>query len=125
MLRFGIPGDYPPFGNFDKTSEQWTGIDVDEASNMAKALGVRLVIVKTSWPSLLSDLQTGQFDIAGGGISIVIERQKDAFFSTPLLRDGKTPHHSMRECRSFLITCRYRQARRPGDNSPRGNQRKF
>lgn len=91
MLRFGIPGDYPPFGNFDKTSEQWTGIDVDEASNMAKALGVRLVIVKTSWPSLLSDLQTGRFDIAGGGISITIERQKDAFFSTPILRDGKTP----------------------------------
>jgi cyclohexadienyl dehydratase len=58
---------------------------------MAKALGVRLVIVKTSWPSLLTDLQAGQFDIAGGGISITIERQKDAFFSTPILRDGKTP----------------------------------
>jgi cyclohexadienyl dehydratase len=91
MLRFGIPGDYLPFGNFGKTSEQWTGIDVDEASNMAKALGVRLVIVKTSWPSLLSDLQTGQFDIAGGGVSITIERQKDAFFSTPLLSRWQDP----------------------------------
>jgi hypothetical protein len=55
-LRFGIPGDYPPFGEFDKQSGQWTGIDVDVASAMARALGVRLDIVKTSWPSLLSDL---------------------------------------------------------------------
>jgi cyclohexadienyl dehydratase len=90
-LRFGIPGDYPPFGRLDKTSGQWTGIDVDEAAGMAKALGVRLVIVRTSWPSLLPDLKAGQFDIAGGGISITMERQKDAFFSTPILQDGKTP----------------------------------
>src|ERR1700739_5023201 len=54
-LRFGIPGDYPPFGTLDKASGRWTGIDVDEAAGMAKALGVRLVIVRTSWPSLLSD----------------------------------------------------------------------
>jgi cyclohexadienyl dehydratase len=90
-LRFGIPGDYPPFGRFDEKSGQWTGLDIDEASAMAKALGVRLVFVQTSWPSLLSDLQAGKFDIAGGGISITLDRQKHAFFSTPILRDGKTP----------------------------------
>lgn len=91
VLRFGVPGDYPPFGFFDEKSGQWTGIDIDEASAMAKAMGVRLVFVKTSWPSLLSDLQAGKFDIAGGGISITLDRQKRAFFSTPTLQDGKTP----------------------------------
>jgi cyclohexadienyl dehydratase len=90
-LRFGIPGDYPPFGAFDEKSGRWTGIDIDEASAMAKALGVHLVFVKTSWPSLLSDLYAGKFDIAGGGISISLDRQKHAFFSTPILQDGKTP----------------------------------
>lgn len=89
-LEFGIPGDYPPFGSFDKSTGQWTGIDVDEASAMAKALGVRLVIVKTSWPTLSADLQAGKFDIAGGGISVTLERQKHFFFSTPILEDGKT-----------------------------------
>lgn len=98
-LRFGIPGDYPPFGRFDEKSGQWTGIDIDEASAMAKALGVRLIIVKTSWPSLLSDLKAGMFDIAGGGISITLDRQKHAFFSTPILQDGKTP---ITRCRSIL-----------------------
>lgn len=90
-LRFGIPGDYPPFGWFDEKSGQWAGIDIDEASAMARALKVRVVFVKTSWPSLLPDLQAGKFDIAGGGISITLDRQKYAFFSTPLLQDGKTP----------------------------------
>jgi len=90
-LQFGIPGDYAPFGSLDKSTGEWTGIDVDEASAMAKALGVRLVIVKTSWPTLSADLQEGKFDIAGGGISVTLERQKHAFFSTPILEDGKTP----------------------------------
>jgi cyclohexadienyl dehydratase len=52
---------------------------------------VRLVFVKTSWPSLLSDLQVGKFDLAGGGISVTRDREKSAFFSTPILQDGKTP----------------------------------
>jgi cyclohexadienyl dehydratase len=90
-LQFGIPGDYAPFGVLDKNTNQWSGMDIDEATSMAKALGVRLEIVKTSWPTLLSDLQAGKFDIAGGGISISLERQKYAFFSTPILQDGKTP----------------------------------
>jgi cyclohexadienyl dehydratase len=90
-LRFGIPGDYPPFGSFDNASGRWTGIDIDEAAGMAKALGVHLEIVKTTWPTLLSDLLGGKFDIAGGGVSISLERQRHAFFSTPILQDGKTP----------------------------------
>jgi ABC-type amino acid transport substrate-binding protein len=37
-LRFGIPGGYPPFGKFDEKSGRSTGIDIDEAAAMAKAL---------------------------------------------------------------------------------------
>ena len=100
-LRFGVPGDYPPFGSFDNASGQWTGIDIDEAANMAKALGVHLEIVKTSWPSLLSDLLAGKFDIAGGGVSVTLERQKHSFFSTPILQDGKTPIALCRNANRF------------------------
>ncbi len=89
-LLFGIPGDYAPFGRLDKATGEWMGIDVDEANAMAKALGVRLEIVRTSWPTLAADLEAGKFDIAGGGISITLDRQKHFFFSTPILEDGKT-----------------------------------
>jgi cyclohexadienyl dehydratase len=39
----------------------------------------------------MSDLADGNFDIAAGGISVTLARQKEAFFSTPILQDGKTP----------------------------------
>lgn len=89
-LRVGMPGDYLPFGLRDKTTGQWKGLDVDEAVIMAKALGVKLEIVQTSWPALMSDLLAGKFDLGAGGVSITLERQKAAFFSTAILEDGKT-----------------------------------
>ncbi len=91
VLRVGMPGDYRPFGLHDQTGGTWQGLDVDEAQAMAAALGVRLVLVQTSWKMLLPDLLAGRFDIGAGGVSVTLKRQTQAFFSTPLLRDGKTP----------------------------------
>jgi cyclohexadienyl dehydratase len=90
-LRVGMPGDYLPFGLHDKANGQWEGLDVDEARAMAKALGVKLELVQTSWPALMPDLLAGKFDVAAGGVSVTLARQKAAFFSTPILQDGKTP----------------------------------
>ncbi len=39
----------------------------------------------------MSDLGGDRFDLAIGGVSVSLERQKKAFFSIPYLRDGKTP----------------------------------
>ena len=58
---------------------------------LAKALGVKLELVPTTWPSLMKDLGDDRFDIAMGGVSISLDRQKKALFSLPYLRDGKTP----------------------------------
>jgi len=90
-LRVGMPGDYLPFALRDHATGQWQGLDVDEVGAMAKALGLKLEIVQTSWPNLMSDLRDGKFDIAAGGISVTLARQKTAFFSTPIIEDGKTP----------------------------------
>jgi cyclohexadienyl dehydratase len=54
-------------------------------------LGVKLEIVKTSWSTLLPDFTSGKCDIAVGGISVSLERQKKAFFSTAYMVNGKTP----------------------------------
>ncbi len=43
----------------------------------------------TTWRSLAQDLTGGAFDIAMGGVSITLDRQKVGFFSAPYLRDGK------------------------------------
>ena len=59
--------------------------------NLAQSLGVRLEIVKTSWSTLKSDLETNSFDIAMGGITITLDRQKMGLFSNPVFSSGKTP----------------------------------
>ena len=89
-LRVGLTEDYRPFSIAD-ASGNVEGIDVDMANDLAKSLGVKLEIVKTSWPTLQSDLLAGKFDIAMGGITITLARQKVGLFSTPVFSSGKTP----------------------------------
>ena len=90
VLRVGLTEDYRPF-SFVDASGKVEGIDVDMAMSLAQSLGVRLEIVKTSWSALKSDLETDSFDIAMGGITITLDRQKTGLFSNPVFSSGKTP----------------------------------
>ncbi len=90
-LRVGMTGDYRPFSLADKAANTTEGLDVDLAGGMARALGVKLEIVPTTWSTLMADLAAQKFDVGAGGISVTLERQKTAFFSLPLMRTGKTP----------------------------------
>ncbi len=90
VLRVGSTGDYKPFSaRVDDGS--FVGLDIALAADLAKSLGVRLQVVPTSWGSMMADLGSDRFDLAMGGISVSLERQKKAWFSIPYLRDGKTP----------------------------------
>jgi cyclohexadienyl dehydratase len=88
-LLVGMTGDYRPFSVRDKDNGNFSGLDVDMAADLAATLGVKLEIVPTTWSALLSDLQSGRFDIGMGGISITLPRQRVAFFSRPVMRAGK------------------------------------
>ena len=90
ILRVGLTEDYRPF-SFAEASGKVEGIDVDMAVSLAQSLGVRLEIVKTSWSTLKSDLEANSFDIAMGGITITLDRQKIGLFSNPVFSSGKTP----------------------------------
>jgi cyclohexadienyl dehydratase len=90
-LRVGMTGDYKPFAYLDKSSGKFIGFDVDMAEALAKALGVQVDYIQTSWPQLAKDFEADKFDIAMGGVSITLDRQKKGFFSAPILREGKTP----------------------------------
>jgi chorismate mutase-like protein len=89
-IRIGTTGDYKPF-SYRPEGGQFVGLDVDLAADLAETLGVRLGLVQTSWPTLMKDLQADRFDMALSGISVSLERQKQALFSLPYLKDGKTP----------------------------------
>jgi cyclohexadienyl dehydratase len=91
ILRVGTTGDYRPFTALDKKSGEYSGFDIDMARSLAQALGVKIEFIPTAWSNLAKDLAAGDFDIAMGGVSVTLDRQRRGFFSAPTMRDGKTP----------------------------------
>ena len=91
VLKVCTTGDYKPFTYLDPAKGEYEGIDIDMARDLAAALGVKAEFVKTSWKTLMADFTGGACDMAMGGISVTLPRQKQAFFSIPIDVDGKTP----------------------------------
>ncbi|WP_242468196.1 transporter substrate-binding domain-containing protein [Burkholderia plantarii] len=88
-LRICTTGDYRPYSYY-RPDGRFEGIDIDLAESLARSLGVRAEFVKTSWRALTSDF-IAKCDVAVGGISTTLDRQKRAFFTRPTMQDGKTP----------------------------------
>jgi cyclohexadienyl dehydratase len=88
-LRVCMTGDYKPF-TFYRPDRSFEGMDVELAQSLAKSLGVEAQFIKTSWSKLMDDF-IAQCDIGMGGVSITLDRQKKAAFSTPTMVDGKAP----------------------------------
>ena len=88
-LRVCTPGDYKPFSSV-RGDGGYEGLDIDLVNASAKALGVEVEIVRTAWPSLMKDFLE-RCDVAVGGISVTLERQKSAFFTAPYMVNGKAP----------------------------------
>jgi len=88
-LRVGTTGDYSPFSYLK--GDDYVGIDIELAQDLAASLEVELAFVKTSWPTLMEDLAKGSFDIGMSGISKNLQRQKVALFSESYHSGGKTP----------------------------------
>jgi cyclohexadienyl dehydratase len=87
-LRVCTPGDYTPFAL--QKGEAFEGLDVDLVQSAAKGLGAEAVFVKSAWPTLMKDF-IEKCDVAVGGISVSLDRQKTAFFSDPYMVNGKAP----------------------------------
>lgn len=88
-IRVCSPGDYKPF-SYAKPDGTFEGIDIDLVQSAAKALGVEVAMVKSSWPTLMNDFLE-KCDIAVGGISVSTERAKKAGFSMAYMVNGKAP----------------------------------
>src|SRR5258708_5154484 len=77
-LRIGTTGDYKPFSFLNPETKAFEGIDIDMARALAASLGAEPRFVQTAWPTLMADAAADKFDIAMGGISVTLERQKTA-----------------------------------------------
>ncbi|AUZ45405.1 transporter substrate-binding domain-containing protein [Pseudomonas orientalis] len=83
-------GDYMPYTSLGADG-RYQGIDIAMAESLAKSLNATITWVPTTWKTLMPDFLAQRCDIAVGGISVSLERQKKAFFSQPLGVDGKIP----------------------------------
>ncbi|WP_295946653.1 transporter substrate-binding domain-containing protein [uncultured Xanthomonas sp.] len=90
VLRVCTTGDYAPYSRLRRDGT-YEGIDIALAQSLADSLEVKLQWVPTRWPTLLPDLRADRCDIAVGGISVSLPRQRQAWFSAVLEVDGKIP----------------------------------
>lgn len=88
VLRIGTPADYAPFAV--ASGDRVSGADVQLAADLAAALGLAPVFVRTSWATLLDGLAADHFDLVVGGVSATPSRLARAQASVPLSRSGKT-----------------------------------
>ncbi len=91
ILRVGTTGDYPPLTYYNPQTKKFSGTDIENAKALGKYIGRKVVFIKTSWPTLSSDLMANKFDIAMGGISSSPERTQQFLQSDPIMKDGKIP----------------------------------
>src|SRR5450830_956592 len=75
-------GDYKPYTSL-RADGRYEGIDIAMAESLAKSLNAKITWVPTTWKTLMPDFLAQRCDIAVGGISVSLERQKKAFFSHP------------------------------------------
>ena len=90
VLKVCTPGDYRPF-SYAVSDGVYEGLDIDLMQSLASSLAVKVEYVKTTWANLLPDFVARKCDIAVGGISVTLDRQKQASFSTAYMVNGKTP----------------------------------
>jgi len=90
-LRVGTTGDFKPFSYLNPATNEYEGHDIDAAKLLAESLGVKVEFVKTTWPTLLRDLQDNTYDVAMCGITRNLVRQRAAALTHPYINVGKSP----------------------------------
>ncbi|PNY79440.1 transporter substrate-binding domain-containing protein [Deinococcus koreensis] len=87
-LRVAMSGEYPPFSQ-PAPDGTLTGFDADVAREIAKRLGVKPVLIKAEFSSIIAGLQSRQFDLAVASQSKTPERERAIdFLSRPYYYDG-------------------------------------
>ena len=86
-LIVGMELAYPPFEMTDKSGAP-TGVSVDLAHELGKALGRKVIIQNTAFDGLIPALKTGKIDLIISSMTANPERAKSIDFSDPYLVTG-------------------------------------
>lgn len=86
-LVVGMELAYPPFEMTD-TSGKPSGVSVDLAHELGKALGRKVIIKNTAFDGLIPSLKTGKIDLIISSMTATEERATSIDFSDPYLSTG-------------------------------------
>ncbi|MBR2943081.1 MAG: amino acid ABC transporter substrate-binding protein [Clostridia bacterium] len=83
-LIMGFDEAYPPMGFVSEEGEH-VGFDIDLAKEVAKRMGVELVLQPISWDAKELELSGGNIDCIWSGLTITPERKEQMLFTMPYL----------------------------------------
>ena len=84
----GLDDSFPPMG-FRNERNEIVGYDVDLAKEVARRMGVELVLQPIDWAAKEQELNTNQIDCIWNGFTITEERRQNVLFSPPYLRNSQ------------------------------------
>jgi ABC-type amino acid transport substrate-binding protein len=82
VLRVGYHADHLPYSFFNR-QQQLVGLDVELMHRLAVRLQVRLEFVPYAYDTVIEQLETGEIDVAVGGLMMKPERLLQAGFTQP------------------------------------------
>ncbi|MDD3814602.1 MAG: transporter substrate-binding domain-containing protein [Desulfocapsaceae bacterium] len=87
-LRVGVSGDMPPM-NFLTKEDKVIGLDVDLATMIADAMGVKLNVQRIDFSGLLPALEAGNIDMIVSNMTMTPDRNLQVAFVGPYFISGK------------------------------------
>jgi polar amino acid transport system substrate-binding protein len=84
----GLDDSFPPMG-FRNERNEIVGYDVDLAREVARRLGVELVLRPIDWAAMEQKLNAGEIDCIWNGFTITEERRRNVLFTPPYMRNGE------------------------------------
>ena len=85
-LILGLDDSFPPMG-FRDTDNNIVGYDIDLAKEVAKRMGVKLVITPVDWDYKETELNDGNVDCIWNGMSVDDERKEKMNLSEPYMEN--------------------------------------
>jgi polar amino acid transport system substrate-binding protein len=87
-LIMGLDDSFPPMGYRNENNEI-VGYDVDLAKEVAKRMGIELVLQPIDWNAKEQELNTGEIDCIWNGFTITDERKENLNFTPPYLKNAQ------------------------------------
>ncbi|MDR0568271.1 MAG: amino acid ABC transporter substrate-binding protein [Spirochaetaceae bacterium] len=87
-LVLGLDDSFPPMG-FRNEANEIVGYDIDLAKEVARRLGVELILQPIDWNAKEQELNTGEIDCIWNGFTITEDRKRNILYSPPYLRNAQ------------------------------------